>query len=51
MGPAPCYLQGQVVSASQSFRLVSPFIFLAKVSFLALFFLNKERGVAILVCL
>ena len=49
MGPTPCYLQSQVVSACQSFRLAVPFFFLAKVSFLA--FLNTERCVAILVCL
>ena len=38
MGPTPCYLQSQVVSAYQSFRSVAPFFFLVKVPSL-----NTER--------
>ena len=42
MGPTPCYLHSQVVSACQVLGLVAPLFFLEKVSFL-----NTERGVAI----
>ena len=43
MGPTPCYSQGEVVSAYQSFRHVVPFIFLVKYNFFV-FFNRKGCG-------
>ena len=44
VGPTPCYLQSLVVSASQSFTPVTPFLFLTRVPFWAFFF-KIQKGV------